>query len=99
MEDGRIVFFTGEQSRKARNLAADPRLAISIVQHDNPYRMAALRARLVDIVRGDAAMAIVDRISHKYTGEPFAIRDMSVFVLDPEWSTSMDLPYEHTPPS
>ena len=99
MEGDRIAFFTGEHTRKARNLAADPRVALSVVAHDNPYRMASVRGRHVETVRGDAAMEIVDRISHLYTGQPFEIRDMTVYLIEPEHSTSMDLPFEHTPPS
>jgi len=40
LEGDRIAFFTQPGSRKARNLAADPRVAISITDHDEPYRMA-----------------------------------------------------------
>jgi PPOX class probable F420-dependent enzyme len=99
IEGDRIAFFTGEHTRKARNVAADPRVALSIVGHDNPYRMAAVRGSVAEVVRGDPAMEIVDRISHKYTGQPFAIRSMTVYLVEPEHSTSMDLPFEHTPPS
>jgi PPOX class probable F420-dependent enzyme len=99
LEDGRIAFFTGEHTRKARNLAADPRVAVSLVAHDNPYRMASVRGRVTDVVRGEAAMAIVDRIAYRYTGEPFPMRDMTIYLVEPEHSTSMNLPFEHTPPS
>jgi PPOX class probable F420-dependent enzyme len=99
LEGDRIAFFTGEHTRKARNLAADPRVAISIVGHDNPYKMASVRGRVVDVMRGEPAMEIVDRISHRYTGQPFPMRDMTIYLIEPERSTSMDLPFEHTPPS
>jgi PPOX class probable F420-dependent enzyme len=99
VEGDRLAFFTGEHTRKARNLAAEPRVALSIVAHDNPYRMASVRGRVAEVVRGDPAMEIVDRISHKYTGRPFPMRDMTIFLVEPERSTSMDLPFEHTPPS
>jgi PPOX class probable F420-dependent enzyme len=99
MEGERVAFFTGEHTRKARNLAADPRVAISIVGQDNPYKMASVRGRLADVVRGEAAMEIVDRISHRYTGRPFPMRDMTIYLIEPERSTSMELPFEHAPPS
>lgn len=99
LEGDRIAFFTGEHTRKARNLAAEPRVALSLVAHDNPYRMAAVRGRLAEIVRGEPAIEIVDRISHRYTGQPFEMRDMTAFLIEPEWSMSLDLPFEHTPPS
>jgi PPOX class probable F420-dependent enzyme len=99
LEGDRIAFFTGEHTRKARNLAADPRVALSLVAHDNPYRMASVRGRHVETLRGDPAMEIVDRISHRYTGMPFPMRDMTIFLIEPERSMSMNLPFEHTPPS
>jgi hypothetical protein len=44
LEGDRIAFFTQSQSQKARNLARDPRLAISITDHGNPYRTGAARS-------------------------------------------------------
>src|SRR5215217_5881954 len=70
MEGDRIAFFTQPGSRKARNLDRDPRVAFSIVDHEDPYRMATVRGRVVDRVYGEAALEIMDRLSHKYTGKP-----------------------------
>src|SRR5918993_2899346 len=50
MEGDRIAFFTQPASRKARNLAADPRVALSVVDHDNPYLTAQVRGRVVETV-------------------------------------------------
>ena len=97
LEGERIAFFTQERSRKARNLEADPRLALSIVAHDNPYRMATVRGRLVERLRGDEALAIVDRIAHKYTGERFPVRTVTIYLVEPETSSFTELPFEHKP--
>jgi PPOX class probable F420-dependent enzyme len=49
VEDDHVIIFTGSPaSRKARNLAADGRVAISIIDHDNPYRTAQVRGHVVD---------------------------------------------------
>ena len=69
--DGRVAFFTGPGSRKARNLQADPRVAISLTSADNPFEPIMLRGRVVDWIEGDAAWEIVDRIQIKYTGQPY----------------------------
>ena len=37
LEGDQVAFFTQPQSLKARNIARDPRVAISITDHDNPY--------------------------------------------------------------
>jgi PPOX class probable F420-dependent enzyme len=66
-----VVFLTGPGSRKARNLAADGRVALSLTAADNPFHMAYLRGRVAERVEGDAAWAIVDRISTKYVGGPY----------------------------
>ena len=97
LEDGRIAFFTQPQSRKARNLAADPRVAISIVDHEQPYRMAQVRGRVVETVTGDAALEIMDRMSMRYTGKPFPYRSGIALLVEPEKVSAMELPFEHAP--
>ena len=99
LEGDRIAFFTQVGSRKARNIEADPRVALSIVEHDNPYRRATIRGRVVDRVDGDAAMEVMDRMSVRYTGKPFPYRESgSAYYIEPERSSSQQLPFEHTPP-
>ena len=70
VEGDHVVFFTQPGSRKARNLERDPRVAISAVDLENPYRSAQLRGRVVDTVEGEEALEIIDRLAVKYTGEP-----------------------------
>jgi PPOX class probable F420-dependent enzyme len=85
VEDGRIAFLTSPGSRKARNLGRDPRVAISVTAHDQPFTMASVRGRVSEPVEGDAAWEIIDRISHKYTGAPYPLRtDRVVFLIEPE---------------
>src|SRR3954462_3665683 len=72
-------FFTQESSRKARNLAADPRVAISLVDKDNPYSTAWLRGRVGETIEGEDALVLIDELSVKYTGQPFGMRSGTVF--------------------
>jgi len=74
VEGDHILIATGEVSLKARNTKRDPRVGLSIVAMDNPYREAQLRGRVVER-RPDASLAVMDRISRKYTGAPFPMRD------------------------
>jgi PPOX class probable F420-dependent enzyme len=67
-----VAVLTGPGSRKARNLHRDPRVAISLTPLDNPFEPVILRGRVVEWVDGDAGWEIVDRISTKYTGGPYA---------------------------
>jgi PPOX class probable F420-dependent enzyme len=97
LEDGRIAFFTQPGSRKARNLARDPRLAISAVMHDNPYAMVQVRGRVAETVEGEAALAIIDRLSDDYTGTPFPMRSGIVFLVESERVQSLVLPFQERP--
>ena len=99
LEGDRIAFFTQERSRKARNLRRDPRVAISIVDHVNPYRMAQVRGRVVETVSGEAALEIMDRMSVRYTGEPFPYRSGIALLVEPEKASSFELGFVHAPPS
>jgi PPOX class probable F420-dependent enzyme len=97
VEDGRIVFFTQPQSPKARALERDPRVALSVVDHENPYRSARVRGHVAETIDGDEALAIIDRIAQKYTGEPFPMRSGRVYVVEAERASFADLPFRHKP--
>jgi PPOX class probable F420-dependent enzyme len=97
MEGDRIAFFTQARSRKARNLEADPRVAVSITDHERPYTMAHVRGRVVERLDGEPALVVIDRLAEKYTGHPFPMRSGIVFLVEPEKVWSMTLPFEHTP--
>ena len=80
-EGDRIAVLTSPGSRKARNLARDPRVALSIVDKETPYVAAYVRGRVVGTVDGDAGWAIIDRIARKYTGERYPLREDRVVLL------------------
>lgn len=71
-EGDRIVIFTGPESRKARNLRRDPRVALSLAPPDNPFSPVIVRGRVAQWLEGDAAWEIVDRITTRYTGQPYS---------------------------
>ncbi|HVS84671.1 MAG TPA: PPOX class F420-dependent oxidoreductase [Gaiellaceae bacterium] len=95
LEDGRIAFFTQPGSRKARNLARDPRVALSVVDEANPYRNAQIRGRVVETVDGDDALAVIDRISRHYIDRDFPMRSGTVFWIEPDVAHFVELPFEH----
>jgi len=91
LEGRRIAFLTGPGSRKARNLARDPRVAISVTAHDNPFATAVIRGRAAERIDGDRAWIIIDRISRKYTGQPYPLRTgRIVFLIDPEHTQAIN---------
>ncbi len=100
VEGDRVVLFTGSPaSRKARNLARDGRVAISITDHDNPYRTAQIRGHVADTRHGAEALEAMDRLSVAYTGEPFPWRtdQGTLYLIDVDWSRFAELPFTHAP--
>jgi PPOX class probable F420-dependent enzyme len=77
----RIVVLTGPDSRKARNLRRDPRIALSLTPTDNPFQPVIVRGRVVEWLDGDAAWEIVDRIATKYIGGPYPRDEERVVAL------------------
>jgi PPOX class probable F420-dependent enzyme len=94
-EGDRVCFFTQPGSRKARNLAADPRVAISLVDRENAYRTAQLRGTVVETREGEEALVTIDRLSEKYTGQPFPMRSGVVFVVELDRVHFLELPFRH----
>lgn len=93
VHDGHVVFFTQPTSPKARDVARDPRVALSVTDKANSYRSAWLRGRVTRVIEGDDALAIIDLISDAYIGRPFPMRSGQVFVIEPEAQGSADLPF------
>lgn len=91
-EGDRLLFLTGPDSRKARNIAVDPRVALSVLDAATPLRCTWLRGRVTRVVDGDEGWALVDRLSAKYTGGPYP-RDVgarSAYLVDVTASDGMD---------
>ena len=93
LHEERVCFFTQPASRKARNLREDARVAMSVVDRENPYRTAWLGGRVGETVEGEPALTIIDRLSISYTGEPFPMRNGVVYLVDVERAGSMTLPF------
>ena len=94
VHDGNVVFFTQPTSPKARDVAGDPRVALSVTDKRNPYRSAWLRGSVARVIERDEALAIIDLISDAYIGRPFPMRSGNVFVVEAEAQGSADLPFE-----
>jgi PPOX class probable F420-dependent enzyme len=67
--DGTHVLINTAKGRvKAKNLAREPRVAISLSDPDNPYRYLGVQGRVVDMTEtgGDAH---IDKMAKKYLGK------------------------------
>jgi len=88
-----ILFNSARGRRKDRNVRRDPRVAISIVDPDNPYRYLEIRGRVVAITE-QGADEHIDRLAKKYLGvdkypyrQPGEIRVL--YKVEPEHASTM----------
>lgn len=67
--DGEYVRFNSAKGRvKDRNVRRDPRVAVSILDPENPYRYLEIRGRVVEITEKGADDHI-NQLSQKYLGK------------------------------
>ena len=99
-EGEHLVLCTSDGSLKARNTRRDPRLALSIVDLDDPYEEVQIRGRVIER-RPDPELKVMDPISHKYIGKPFPMRGYEgrvALIIEVEKERYTKLPFQHTPP-
>ena len=100
-DSGYILVNTAEGRIKHKNILCDPRVAISVVSHDNPLDMTTIRGIVEEIIP-DYDYAHADKLTLQYLGQkhyPFKrenekriilkIKPESVFVL-PELKMNTD---------
>jgi PPOX class probable F420-dependent enzyme len=98
LEGENVLICTDDSVWKAKDMRRDPRVALSVVDAENPYRMAALQGRVSE-VRPDEECRYMDPIAIKYTGAPFPFRGPGrvCFVIAVEKAVQRTLGFEHNP--
>ena len=98
VESDHILVCTSDAVWKAKDMRRDPRVALSVSDMANPYRMATIQGRVVD-VRPDKGCRYMDPISIKYTSAPFPSRgpDRVCFVIGVEKAAQRTLGFVHDP--
>ncbi len=92
--DGEYVIFNSAKGRrKDRNVRRDPRVALAIMDPDNPYRYLEIRGHVVEITE-QGADTHIDKMAKKYLGvdkypyrQPGEVRVM--YKIRPEHTTTM----------
>src|SRR6266478_4660955 len=92
--DGEHVIFNSAKGRqKDKNVRRDPRVAMAVIDPDNPYRHMEIRGRVVEITE-DGASAHIDKMAKKYLGadkypysQPGEVRVL--YKIKPEHATVM----------
>ena len=93
-----ILICTDAGTWKAKDMRRDPRVSLSVVDLDNPYRMAAVQGRVAQ-VRPDPDNAFMDVLSRKYTGKPFPHRapNRLCFLIEVAHAGQRTLDFQHQP--
>jgi len=92
--DGEHVIFNSAKGRqKDRNVRLDPRVAMALMDPENPYRYLEIRGRVVEITE-EGANASIDKLAKKYLGvdkypygQPGEVRVL--YKIKPEHTTVM----------
>jgi len=67
--DGKYILVnTAEGRRKPGNIRRDPRVAIDVIGQQEPYNMAAVRGRVVEVTY-EGADDHIDKMAKKYLGQ------------------------------
>ena len=67
IEDGYVLVNTAEGRIKHKNVLHDPRVAVSVVSHDNPLDMTTIRGTVEQII-SDSDYSHADKLTQQYMG-------------------------------
>ena len=65
--DGELVIFNTAEGRAKANLRRDPRVAVTVMNSENPYEQVMIRGLVVEMTHNGADVHI-DRLAKKYLG-------------------------------
>jgi PPOX class probable F420-dependent enzyme len=66
--DGLVWINSAKGRQKDKNVRREPRVALAIIDPDNPYRYVEVRGRVTEITE-DGADAHIDAMAKKYLGQ------------------------------
>jgi PPOX class probable F420-dependent enzyme len=95
-EGNRVFICTEDNSVKGRNTQREPRVAISLVDFEDPYTEVQLRGKVVER-RRDSDFKYIDSVSRKYLGKAWPYReDVSVaLIIEIDKVHFSKQPFEH----
>jgi PPOX class probable F420-dependent enzyme len=93
IEGDYVLFNSAKGRQKDRNVRRDPRVALAIVDPENPYRYLEIRGRVVEITE-DGADQHIDKLAKKYLGvDKYPYRQGTeqrvIYKIQPEHTTMM----------
>jgi PPOX class probable F420-dependent enzyme len=93
LEADLVIVNSAKGRQKDKNIRRDPRVALAVIDPENPYRYLEIRGRVVEITE-QGADAHIDKMAKKYLGadkypyrQPSEVRVM--YKIQPEHTTMM----------
>ena len=80
-DDEYVLINTEIHRTKFRNVQRDPRVAVAIWDHQDPYRYAEVRGQVEGTIGGEEARLHIDMLSEKYMGHVYQNRIESERVI------------------
>ena len=68
LEDGHVILNSAEGRKWPGNARRDPRVTVTVVNHENPYEYAQIRGRVVEDTH-EGADENIDALAKKYLGK------------------------------
>lgn len=86
--DGENILINTDPTRqKARNVERNPRVTVTVIDGDDPYKFAEVRGTVVEAVGGERARQHIDELSRRYTGHDYTNPTPNgrvIFVIRPD---------------
>ena len=73
-EDGRVLLNMEESRLRLKFLRRDPRVSLTVLDENDWYKQVTLMGRVVSL-EDDPDLVDIDRLSQRYRGAPYRIRD------------------------
>jgi PPOX class probable F420-dependent enzyme len=70
-DDDHILVNTEVHRGKYKNILADPRVSVMIMDSQNDQRYADVTGRVVERITGPQAREHIEKLAHRYMGKPF----------------------------
>jgi len=67
-DNGHVFVNTAEGRLKHKNVLRDPRVAVSVVNHNNPLDMTTIRGKVIDVIP-DYEYKHANKLTKKYIGK------------------------------
>ena len=88
-EENHIVLNTAKGRKKYRNMINNSKVAILLIDPENPYRYVSIQGRIIEVNDNqEEALAVIDMLSRHYRNSPWkanANEERVTFKIEPKY--------------